>query len=59
MPFNPEIHHRRSIRLQHYDYSQAGFYFITLCVQNKESLFGEIIDDQMILNAAGQMIEQE
>lgn len=59
MTFNPEIHHRRSIRLQHHDYSQAGLYFLTLCVQNKESLFGEIIDNQMILNAAGQMIEKE
>lgn len=47
------------MRLKHYDYSQAGFYFITLCVDNRESLFGEIIDDQMILNAAGAMIERE
>ncbi len=59
MPFNPETHRRQSIRLKHYDYSKAGFYFITLCIQNKESLFGKILDDQMILNAAGQMIERE
>ena len=59
MPYNQEIHHRRSIRLKHYDYSQAGLYFITLCVNNRESLFGEIIEDQMILNAAGAMIEKE
>jgi len=36
------FHHRRSIRLKGYDYSRAGLYFITLCVQNRERLFGEI-----------------
>ena len=39
---NPNFHNRRSIRLKGYDYSQAGLYFITLCVQNRERLFGEI-----------------
>jgi hypothetical protein len=42
MPYNPEIHHRRSIRLKGYDYSQAGLYFVTICTQNRECLFGEI-----------------
>ncbi len=39
---NPNFHNRRSIRLKGYDYSQAGLYFITLCVHNRERLFGEI-----------------
>lgn len=39
---NPNFHSRRSIRLKGYDYSRAGLYFITLCVQNRERLFGEI-----------------
>jgi REP element-mobilizing transposase RayT len=39
----PAIHHRRSIRLKGYDYSQAGAYFITICTHNRECLFGEII----------------
>jgi hypothetical protein len=43
MPYNPELHHRRSIRLKGYDYSQEGLYFITICVQDGESLFGEIV----------------
>ena len=59
MQYNPETHRRRSIRLKNYDYTQAGFYFITLCVQGRESLFGEIVQDQMIFNAAGKMIEKE
>jgi REP element-mobilizing transposase RayT len=47
------------VRLKGYDYSQAGMYFITICVQNRECLFGEIINGQMILNDAGKMIETE
>jgi putative transposase len=43
MPYNPNIHHRRSIRLKGYDYSQAGLYFITICVQDRKCLFGEIV----------------
>jgi hypothetical protein len=41
-----------------YDYSQAGMYYITLCVQNRVCLFGKIVDDQMILNDAGKMVER-
>lgn len=42
MVYNPSIHHRKSIRLKGYDYSQEGLYFITICVQNKKLLFGKI-----------------
>ena len=41
--YNPNIHHRRSIRLKGYDYSQAGLYFITICCQDRACLFGKII----------------
>jgi len=41
--YNPKIHHRRSIRLKGYDYSQAGLYFITICCQDRICRFGEII----------------
>ena len=58
MKFNPKIHHRKSIRLKNYDYSQAGFYFITICCQNKKYLFGEIVGEKMILNNAGRMVEK-
>ena len=59
MQFNPEIHHRRSIRLANYDYSQTGFYFITLCTYQKQYLFGEIINDEMRLNQIGKVVQQE
>lgn len=59
MAYHPNIHHRKSIRLKGYDYSQAGLYFITICVQDRECLFGKIVDSEMILNDAGQMVENE
>lgn len=46
---------RRSIRLQGYNYAQGGLYFITLCTQNRAHLFGQIINSEMILNAAGKI----
>lgn len=58
MKYNPEIHHRRSIRLKGYDYSSEGGYFVTICVQNREYLFGEIKNREMALNDAGTMIQQ-
>jgi len=53
MPYNPNIHHRKSIRLKGYDYSQEGLYFITICVKNRKCLFGNIVDDEMIFNEYG------
>lgn len=53
--FNPEKHHRRSIRLRGYDYSQEGLYFVTICTQNRECLFGEILGGEMILNECGEI----
>lgn len=51
-------HNRQSIRLKGYDYSKEGLYFVTICVQNRECVFGEIIDHKMILNDAGKMAFQ-
>ncbi len=40
MQYNPKIHHRRSIRLKDYDYSNEGVYFITICCEKRENRFG-------------------
>jgi hypothetical protein len=56
MSFKPDIHHRRSIRLRDYDYSQAGAYFVTICVLQRECLFGEIVDSEMIMNEMGRIV---
>lgn len=50
---------RQSIRLPQYDYSGTGYYFITLCTNERQSLFGEIIDGRMILNSLGKIIRAE
>ena len=57
--YNPNIHHRRSIRLKGYDYSQAGAYFITICCDYRICRFGEIVDNEMILNEFGQIAYDE
>jgi len=48
---------RKLIRLTEYDYSRAGVYFITICVEGKRCLFGSISEGKMELNKAGEMIE--
>ena len=58
MKYNPDKHHRRSIRLQGYDYSQRGAYFITLCTKNREHLFGEILNGEIQLNEFGKITQQ-
>ncbi|MCI5160790.1 MAG: transposase [Candidatus Electrothrix sp. AX5] len=59
MKYNPDTHRRRSIRLRNYDYSQAGAYFVTICTQHRECLFGEITDGTMQLNAAGSIVADQ
>jgi len=59
MTFNPQIHYRRSIRLKGYDYGQRGMYFVTLCAYNKQCIFGQIVDNKMILNEFGKIAYEE
>lgn len=59
MRYDPDKHHRRSIRLHGYDYAQAGAYFVTICTQNRECLFGDIEDGEMRLNDYGRVVEEE
>ena len=56
--FDPDKHHRRSLRLRGHDYSQAGHYYVTVCVQDRSHRFGEVIDAKMHLNAAGLMVQR-
>jgi putative transposase len=60
--YNPNIHHRKSIRLQGYDYSKSGLYFITICIQDRKCLFGNIFRgntvDTMVLSTAGKIADE-
>jgi len=58
-PYDLSNYHRRSIRLKEHDYSQAGAYFFTACVKNKEYLFGEIAGGEMQLNTYGEIVKEE
>jgi len=57
--YNPDIHHRRSIRLREYDYGQAGAYFVTICAHNCECFFGDIVAGAMRLNEYGGIVRDE
>ena len=57
--FDPQKHHRRSIRLKNYDYSQEGAYYVTIVAWHREFLFGEIVNKEMRLNKVGKIVEWE
>ena len=59
MNYNPDFHHRRSIRLHGYDYSQAGAYFITMCSYQKQPFFGTIRQNAILLSDIGEMVAEE
>ena len=59
MTYNSDIHHRRSIRLKDYNYSQAGAYFVTICARHRECLFGEIFNEEMALSEMGRIVAEE
>ena len=52
-------YNRYSIRLTGYDYSQPGYYFITLCTQDRDKRFGVIRDKKIQLNDVGKMVDLE
>ena len=54
-----DLPQRKNIRLKGYDYSNAGYYFITICTHNRQPLFGSIDNGQMILNEYGQIAMQD
>jgi REP-associated tyrosine transposase len=47
-----------SKRLAGYDYSQPGFYFVTICTQQHRLVFGTIVDGQMFLRRPGQVAQE-
>ena len=57
---NPDssLHHRKNLRIPEFDYSQPGAYFVTIVAQDRKTLFGHIIDGEMILNDMGKMVEE-
>ena len=59
MIYDPSIHHRRSIRLQGFDYSKAGAYFITICTHHRLCRFGKIKNGEMRFNPIGWIVSEQ
>jgi len=59
MKYDAKIHHRRSIRLTHYDYSLPGAYFVTVCTFGKLCIFGQVAGDQMRENDCGSIVREQ
>ncbi|MFT3894118.1 MAG: hypothetical protein QM730_21005 [Anaerolineales bacterium] len=59
MKYDPQKHHRRSIRLPGYDYTQPGAYFVTICSYQRAHVFGEIVDGEMKCNRWGEIVREE
>jgi len=59
MPYDPEKHDRRSIRLPNHDYGRPGAYFVTICIHNRVCLFGDVVQGQMRLNPFGRIVRDE
>ena len=56
MVFDPDIHHRKSIRLRTHDYASDGIYYVTICAEERRRLFGVVVNGRMALNDAGRMV---
>lgn len=56
--FDPKIHHRKSIRLAGWDYSQAGVYFVTVVTWQRDCLFGDVVGGEMRLNDFGEIADE-
>jgi putative transposase len=57
MDTKPKNYHRKSMRLQGYDYTFPGAYFVTMVTQLRECLFGEVVDSEMQVNQFGITVE--
>jgi REP element-mobilizing transposase RayT len=57
--YDPQRHHRKSIRLPGYDYSSAGAYFVTVVTWGRDCLFGDVVDGVMVLNDIGKIVQEE
>ena len=58
MTYEPQKHHRQSIRLRQYDYSWPGAYFVTICVREKDCVLGEIVNGEMRLSEWGRIVHE-
>ncbi|MEN8241890.1 MAG: transposase [Chloroflexota bacterium] len=58
MKLNPEKHERKTTRLRGFDYSQAGYYFITICTHKRFCCLGDVADGEMEVSEAGEIVQE-
>jgi REP element-mobilizing transposase RayT len=56
--FNPDTHHRRSLRLRGADYARPGAYFITVCTRERLCWFGDVVGDEVVLSSYGHIVDE-
>ncbi len=59
MTYDPQKHHRRTIRAAEYDYTRPGAYFITICTHQREPLFGRVVHAEMERSPFGEIVHEE
>jgi len=52
-----DFQNRQSIRIKSFDYASENRYFVTICVNGRACLFGKVVDDRVVLNEVGKMVE--
>ncbi|MDR1834914.1 MAG: transposase [Fusobacteriaceae bacterium] len=57
--YEPAWFNRRSIRLKHYDYSNPGIYFVTICAKDRKEIFGAIASEEIILTELGKIAQSQ
>ena len=57
--YDPHKHTRHSFRLQGYDYTQQGMYFVTICTFQRECLLGAMENKKMVVSQIGRIVEEE
>ena len=58
MTLSKSFPHRRTMRLPEFDYSQAGAYFVTIVAQDRKPYFGQVVDEEMVLNEVGKIVAE-
>ncbi|HEY5729703.1 MAG TPA: hypothetical protein VIS72_06595, partial [Anaerolineales bacterium] len=56
--YDPQKHHRRSIRLKGYDYASAGAYYVTIVAWQRECLFGDVVNGDVRLSQRGEIVRK-
>src|SRR5438034_6951046 len=57
--YDSYTHARHSFRVQGYDYTQQGMYFVTICTFQRECLLGVVEHEKMVANQMGRIVEEE